>query len=241
MRPAAIETEAASGNPASLSATIAALFPPGVVAAELRAPVGADLLLPEEARGCDSFAPKRLGEFAAGRVCARRALAELGHAGFALRRGADRYPVWPDGIVGSITHTGGFCAAAVAVYGTLRSIGLDAERGTVGPDLWPQICTAAEIAWLNTLSEPNRAMAATVIFSAKEAFYKCQYGVGGEWLEFHDIAIEIRGPAPMATGAFLVLPVHGDKLAGIIAREQVGRFRIDADLITTGVALMTTG
>jgi 4'-phosphopantetheinyl transferase EntD len=240
MGPAAIETDPISGSPASLSPRLAELFPSGVVAAELSSPVGADVLLPEEARGCESFAPRRLGEFAAGRVCARRALAELGFGRFALRRGADRYPIWPDGIVGSITHTRGFCGAAVAPYGVLRAVGLDAERGTVGPELWPQICTAAEIAWLGSLPEPDRAIAAAVIFSAKEAFYKCQYGIGGEWLEFHDIAIEIRERAPMTNGVFLVWSVHGDKLAGIIARAQVGRFRVDGDLVMTGVALTVT-
>jgi 4'-phosphopantetheinyl transferase EntD len=241
MRPAAIEADPTSGNPANLSAPLAELFPPGVVAAELRSPVGADLLLPEEARGCEAFAPKRLGEFAAGRVCARRALAELGYGGFALRRGADRYPIWPDGIVGSITHTRGFCGAAVAPYGATRGVGLDAERGAIGPELWPQICTDAEIAWLDSLPEPNRAIAAAVIFSAKEAFYKCQFGVGGKWLEFHDIEIEIKKQTAMESGTFLVWPVQGGKLAGTVAGAQVGRFRVDGDLIMTGIALTAAG
>jgi 4'-phosphopantetheinyl transferase EntD len=238
MRHVAIETDAIAGNPATLSATLAALFPAGVVATELRSPVGADRLLPEEARGCENFAPKRLGEFAAGRVCARRALAELGIAGFALRRGADRYPIWPEGIVGSITHTGGFCGAAVAPCGALRAIGLDAERGAIGPELWPQICTATEIAWLQSLPGPDRSIAASVVFSAKEAFYKCQYGVGGEWLEFHDLAVEIAEPEPRRGGSFLIRPVRGDRLAGMAGRAQAGRFRLEGELVMTGVALM---
>jgi 4'-phosphopantetheinyl transferase EntD len=47
---------------------------------------------------------KRWREFAAGRSCARKALAASGHAPVAVLQGAGREPVWPQGIVGSITH-----------------------------------------------------------------------------------------------------------------------------------------
>ena len=49
--------------------------------------------------------PRRRVEFATGRLCARRAMAALGHARVSIPRAQDRVPIWPDGIVGSITHT----------------------------------------------------------------------------------------------------------------------------------------
>ena len=76
--------DSAAANPATLSATFASLFPSGVVAAELRAPGDASLLWPEEAASVANAVPKRIQEFAAGRLCARRALAAMGVAPTAL-------------------------------------------------------------------------------------------------------------------------------------------------------------
>src|SRR5450759_5866149 len=59
-----MEPQATAVNPAILSTTIASLFPSGVVAAELRAPGDASLLLPEEAASVSNAVPKRLQEFA---------------------------------------------------------------------------------------------------------------------------------------------------------------------------------
>jgi len=122
-------------NPASLSPILAGLFPQGVVAAELREPADAALLLPEERQSCSGFGSKRLEEFAAGRVCARRALAELGIIGFPLPADDDRRPCWPRDVAGSITHTTGFCGAVVAGRDLRRSGddgGLRGTRGTRG-------------------------------------------------------------------------------------------------------------
>jgi 4'-phosphopantetheinyl transferase EntD len=239
MKSSTIQIGGTARNPASLSAELAGLFPPGVAAAELRSPVGADLLLPEEALGCENFAPKRLAEFVAGRVCARRALSELGLDGFALRRGADRYPIWPEDIIGSITHTGGFCAAAVARRGPLQALGLDAERiAGVTAELWPQICTIGEMAWLAGLPEPVRNRAAAIVFSAKEAFYKCQYGIAGEWLEFHDIVVEVS-ESGMTAGELTLRPAHGGQFAALEHRRLAGRYRLEDDLVISGFALLT--
>ena len=128
-------------NPAILSATFASLFPSGVVAAELRAPGDASLLLPAEAQDMSNAVPKRMQEFAAGRLCARRALAEFGVADFPVRVARDRQPLWPGFLVGSITHTAGICAAVVAERARLIALGVDTEAGrgresrTVADDL----------------------------------------------------------------------------------------------------------
>ena len=54
-------------------------------------------------------------------------MAALGVRGDPVRRGADRAPQWPAGLVGSITHTVGYSAAVVARQGSLLSLGIDAE------------------------------------------------------------------------------------------------------------------
>ncbi len=216
------------GSRSELSEPLGRLFPVGVIVAELRSVVGVEVLRPEEIRDSEGFAPKRLREFAGGRVCARRALAELGHDGFALRRGADRRPIWPDGIVGSITHSSGYCAAAAAPARIFRAIGLDAERVGVERGLWPQICLPAEIDWLESLPEELRTTAATLIFSAKEAFYKCLCGAGGGWLEFHDVAVRIEGPELAENGTLLAELLRSDECGVSAKRALAGRFGLMA-------------
>jgi len=186
--------QSTAGNPARLSATIAGLFPSGVVAAELRTPGDRSMLWPEEAQSVTNAVPKRIEEFAAGRLCARRALAEFGVTDFPLQVARDRQPRWPESLVGSITHTTGLCAAVVAERTRAMALGVDSEVvGVVGTHLWPTICAPAEMAWLDSLPRPERAAAATLIFSVKEAFYKCQYPLVGERLNFHDICVMPRG------------------------------------------------
>ena len=75
-------------------------------------------LRPEERAYVESAVPRRVREFAAGRQCARLALRELGGPDEAIPVGLSRQPKWPPGIVGSITHTVGYCLAVVAVRGT---------------------------------------------------------------------------------------------------------------------------
>ena len=181
----------AAHNPATLSMTFGSLFPQGMVAAaELRAPGDASLLLPDEVPFVANAVPKRVQEFVAGRLCARRALAEFGVTDFAVQVAGDRRPVWPESLIGSITHTAGFCAAVVAERARLPALGIDTElAGAVKAELWSSICVAAELGWLESLQPNARVAAATLIFAVKEAVYKCQYPLTFERLSFSDLCV----------------------------------------------------
>ena len=196
----------AAVNPARSSAALEALFPPGVAAAELRTPGDASLLYPAETQVVARAVPKRIGEFAAGRLCARRAMARFGVEEFALRAARDRQPLWPDKLVGSITHTQGFCAAVVGERAHFAGLGIDAERvDAVGSQLWPRICGAGELHWIASLPVQERGPAAALVFCGKEAFYKCQYPLTGEWLSFSDLRI-VPLEWGAAQGSFSVEP-----------------------------------
>jgi 4'-phosphopantetheinyl transferase EntD len=226
-----------SSTPAGLSAPLSSLFPAGIVAAELRAPGDPGLLLPAEAEYLERASPKRIQEFAAGRLCARRALAEFGVHDFALRVGDDRRPIWPDFIVGSITHTAGFCAAVVAERKRFAGVGVDSEIvGHVPEDIWPSICVAQETAWLHSLAASEQAAAVTLVFAAKEAFYKCQYPITEEWLDFHDLAIE-----PLSWGLpraeFLVHTMRQIDLGLEAALPLLGRYHFHEEFVSAGVAV----
>ena len=140
-------------NPARLAMGLHGLFPAAVVGAEMREPGDASLLLPEEAACVGRAVPKRVQEFAAGRLCARRALAEFGITDFPVRVASDRQPLWPEFLVGSITHTDGYCAAVVAERCRLSAIGIDCEViGRVTQELWPTILGPEEARWLDSLA-----------------------------------------------------------------------------------------
>jgi 4'-phosphopantetheinyl transferase EntD len=224
-------------NPANLSSVLRNLFPPGVAVAELREPGDARLLYPAEAENLGGSVPKRVGEFAAGRLCARRALAEFGIGNFALRIGDSRQPLWPEHMIGSITHTAGLCAAVVAERGHLAAVGLDSEVvGDVPVEIWSTVCVPEEMAWLASLPDSARAAGVTLIFSAKEAFYKCQYPLVREWLDFHDVKVELLGWGT-AKGEFRVDGTRRIALEDRAVLPLVGRYVFHEEFVSVGIAL----
>jgi 4'-phosphopantetheinyl transferase EntD len=93
----------------------------------------------------------------------------------------------------------------------------------VDEHLWPRVLNAGERTWLQSCAEQGRPLWATVIFSAKEAFYKCQYPVTGQWLEFEDAHVELgRAPwsLPMASSAAFSITVTSSKVS-LSGRGQV--------------------
>lgn len=226
----------APAAPATLSDPLSTLFPQGAVCAELIGRGDPNSLLPAEAQFLGRALASRREEFAAGRACARRALRELGIVDFPLGVAEDRRPVWPVDIAGSITHTKGFAAAVVARSGVLRSVGLDTEKsGSVKPELWPRIC-GPETGWLASLPEEERRAAATLIFCIKEAFYKCQYAITGQYLGFDDARVETSGWGG-AGGEFAVYPVKPMELARHAALPLAGRYLFRGEFVTAGTAV----
>ncbi len=169
---------------------LANLLPAAAACRELWGPGDPATLLPEELASVRDFAPMRLREFAGARQCARLALADLGVASAPLLVGVGREPLWPAGITGSITHTAGYCAAAVCRVDTVVSLGIDAERlVTMDRAEWQALFRPAEIDWLDSLAPQDRLVMACTLFSAKESYFKCQYPLTRRWLEFQDVEL----------------------------------------------------
>ena len=167
------------------------LAPPAVACALHDAGREPEPLWPPELPAAASMSEKRRREFTAGRHCARQALACLGHEAVALPIGPARAPVWPPGVIGSISHTGDVAIAAVAWKSDLRSLGIDLESADpLEPDLLELVCREEELAALTSCGlDPQ--LGAKLIFSAKESVYKCLWPVTGTFLEFHAIGIRI--------------------------------------------------
>ncbi len=230
-------------NPATLSTDLNRLFAPGAIVAELCVPGDPQLLLPEEAACLGRAAPKRVREFAAGRLCARRALVEFGIVDFPIRAAADRQPIWPPSMVGSITHTSGFCAAVTAERSHANApgavaLGLDCEVvGDVKRELWPKICAPDELEWIASLPTAEQAGAVTLIFSIKEAFYKCQYPVVGERLNFHDVSIEASGWGS-SEGGFRIHARRRIAVCALASQPWQGRFLFHDAWVTAGISML---
>jgi 4'-phosphopantetheinyl transferase EntD len=221
-----------SGAGVTPSQGLASLFRVPVAAFEVRGVVAPDALHPDEAPYVARAVPKRIAQFTAGRACARAALAQLSIADVAVRVGADREPLWPPGVTGSITHTGDFCGAVVALKTRVKSLGIDAEaRTAVRRELWRQIITAEEQAWLDGLAPSQTADMASVLFSAKEALFKCQYPLTRQWLGFTDVSVTID------EATWLIRPRKPLQLESHAPAPWRGRYLLTGDLVLTGLAL----
>jgi 4'-phosphopantetheinyl transferase EntD len=149
-----------------------------------------DPLFPIEAEFVAKAVDKRRNEFAAGRSAARAALRQLGLTARPLPIGPGGAPQWPEGVVGSITHTSQFALAVAGARSTFLSIGVDVENAmSVTENLWKDFLRPAELAFLMTLPSSGRQSAAASIFSLKEAFYKFQYPITQAWLDFQEVEV----------------------------------------------------
>jgi 4'-phosphopantetheinyl transferase EntD len=212
------------------------LLPPDVVVVEALVDLLGDTVFPGEEDLVANAVETRRREFVTARRCAREALAVLGHAPAPIRSGPKREPQWPAGVVGSITHTAGFRAAAVAARSVLASIGIDTEQDGPLPDgVEGQITVAGECEMLAGL---ERAFPAThwdrLLFSAKESIYKAWYPLTGRWLGFEDASLTID-----AAGTFAAkLLVNGARRdGGPPLTELRGRFLVAHGLIATAVTV----
>ena len=162
------------------------LMPP-LFGAELHDEGQALPLHPDEACAVVGAVEKRRRDFALGRTCAHAALAQLNRDTGPIRRAVDGAPVWPPGVVGSITHTEGYAAAVAAAAADFAGLGVDAERiGGVTQDLWPRLFDTGERDALAQRADASGL--ATILFSAKEACHKA----GRERvLRFHDLHVTL--------------------------------------------------
>jgi 4'-phosphopantetheinyl transferase EntD len=136
--------------------------------------------------------PKRRREFLAGRKLARACLEDLGLPSCAIPMDVHRAPIWPKGVVGSISHSNHLCAALVAPDTVLSAVGIDVEEAPVlKADLHELVLTPKERSWLSALPEGRHGPLGRLFFSVKESVYKCQFPLTNHVLEFHDVEVEL--------------------------------------------------
>ena len=139
---------------------------------------------------CQNYGESRRRDFVAGRTVARRALHKLGHGAVPILKNESGAPIWPSGVTGSISHSGGHCATAVASMTEVSALGLDIQEiMEVDTEFARTVMRADDRHEINeTISGVGVAL---IYFSIREAVYKAYNPDTGAFLEFHDVAVDL--------------------------------------------------
>ncbi|WP_231505270.1 4'-phosphopantetheinyl transferase [Cellulomonas sp. URHE0023] len=202
------------------------VLPSDVVVVEHRGKPLPAPLFPEEEAAVARAVPARRTEYAAVRACARVALTRLGPGPVAVPSGRDRAPIWPSGVVGSMTHCDGYRAAAVAHGDSWAGIGIDAEVLEPLPaETVSLIMSDAErdaLAGIDPALCPDR-----MLFSAKESVYKVWSPIMHSWLGFEHVDVRIDD------GTFTARL----RVSGLGTDVLHGRWAVGDALVVTAVAI----
>jgi 4'-phosphopantetheinyl transferase EntD len=182
---------------------------------------------------------KRRKEFIGARHCARQALGKLGEPEVAIMVGDKRAPIWPRGVVGSLTHCAGYRGAVVAYALQIRTLGIDAEpHGPLPDGVLDSVSLASERDWLT--GTPADLHADRLLFCAKETTYKAWFPLTGRWLGFEDarIGFTIERTADGWRGEFHSdLLVDGRTHSGPPLAFFDGRWLVRDGLVLTAIAV----
>ena len=207
------------------------IFNSDVTTAEIRTIIDPSILWPTEAEIVKHSVRKRRVEFAAGRLCARRALSRFGVSDFPLLKSEAGNPIWPHKIVGSITHTEGFCGVALGLKSMYAGIGIDVERiSNFDSTLLRSICTAEEIHKISCAPTQDQQTLGISYFCGKEAFYKCQYPITTDWLDFHEVQLDIQGTA-------FEVSIFNSRIANKLPSRFNGRICTSDGFLAAGIVM----
>jgi 4'-phosphopantetheinyl transferase EntD len=201
-------------------------------------------LHPEEEPLVARAVDKRRREFTVVRSCARRAMRKLGVPPQPVLPGERGAPRWPDGLVGSMTHCDGYCAAALARATDLASLGIDAEPdGPLLDGVLPAVSLPGEAERLRRLAGEHPGVHwERLLFSAKESVYKAWFPLTGQWLDFTeaDIEISVDPDDGRRGGLHAALLVPGPWVGGRRLTHFEGRWTARHGLVATTITVPHT-
>ena len=123
----------------------------------------------------------------------------------------DRSPIWPAGFVGSLSHSDDWVWGCVARKTDVLSIGIDTEliaSNAIRQDVEDTIATDSEWHLVGQLGlSPEETF--TLVFSAKEAFYKCWYPLVKTYFDFFDVEIVALTPSTFSLKTLSTHPGFG--------------------------------
>jgi 4'-phosphopantetheinyl transferase EntD len=173
-------------DPSFQSAIDALCFPGIMIGHRLISPGDEHALLPEEAPAFASSVVKVRRASGAARIVARQLLARLGYRQCALPKAPSGAPIWPTGVVGSLTHDSRVAVAAVGTSRDVGALGIDVEPAEILPsELLDMVATPHE-----RLKIDDDPYGGRLLFVAKEAVFKAVYPVDQTFLDHHDVQVD---------------------------------------------------
>jgi 4'-phosphopantetheinyl transferase EntD len=156
--------------------------------------------------------------------CIEALLQASGYTPVRVANGPDGERLWPNGLMGSISHKETLVIGAVCRSSSRLSIGVDLEK------------TEHDLGRIETVIAPeglpsniDRETALALAFSAKEAFFKAQFPVTKRILAFADVPLAWRQLSPKRYEAD---SADGRILKGTIRCTTVGPWVLSAALIS---------
>jgi 4'-phosphopantetheinyl transferase EntD len=181
----------------------------------------------EELKLTSKMVKKRLDDFKASRFCARQVLDRLNIDNFPILIDANRAPIWPTQVIGSISHAEGRCIAVATRSKLTQSIGIDVESNCpLKAELIDQIMTPFEVNQVDNIDDLNSY--AKLIFSIKESVYKCIHPLFKKWVGFKDVSVELD----RQNSSFRIKPECGLE-SSVNVSELNGRWVYSGDWVYT--------
>ncbi len=170
----------------ALQNAIDALSLPGVtIGHRLISPGDEHALMPEEAAAFANSVTSVRRASGAARIVARQLLMKAGLAPCPVPKGSSGAPIWPPGIVGSISHDSRVAVAAIARRRDYGALGIDIEPAeALPPNLLDLVATPMERMEIGEDPWQGR-----LLFAAKEAVYKAVYPLDQIFLDHQDVEI----------------------------------------------------
>ncbi|MEU3457151.1 4'-phosphopantetheinyl transferase superfamily protein [Micromonospora sp. NPDC006766] len=223
---------------------IEAILPVDVVAVDTFDDPPDAALLPEEERIVAKAIEKRRREFTTARHCARAALVRLGVPPAPILAGRLNEPLWPAGVVGTITHCTGYRGVVVASDSKIITVGIDAEPNEpLTKGVLESVALPDERIHVADLLEARPEIRwDRMLFCAKEAVYKSWFPLARRWLDFEDAVVTLRpGSAGASSGVFDArLLVAGPRVGGRRLTGFTGRWLVEQGLILTAIVVPVT-
>lgn len=171
----------------ALESALGFIVPDKIAYAVSGIPDASGFVFEEERLAVCQSGDHRKREFSAGRACARVALGKLGYAAQPILSDEDGLPLWPESSLAVITHARGYCASIATKDANYRAIGLDLEKtNRLSHAAIERVVHPLEADFVRA----DQKMA-SLLFSAKEAFYKAQYPQWRTSANFHDLALKV--------------------------------------------------
>lgn len=137
----------------------------------------------------ENSSEKRILEFKFGRYCVNKALEKIGHEPITLGiNESDRAPIWPNDLVGSLSHKNSLYIAVVGKSSDYLSLGIDIEffiQKERFHAIEKLVLTDSDKTYIDTLGD-DLSFLYTLIFSAKESLYKLIYPLSKTYFDFRE-------------------------------------------------------